>query len=403
MTQKFLPLQNALLDWFAQSARPLPWRDFPVGQRDPYRSWIAEILLQQTQMSRGLKYYHNFLQCFPDVHVLAQAPLDDVLKAWEGCGYYARARNLHKAAQQISLSGFPTNYDEWHALSGIGPYTAAALSSLVLGQHYAVSDGNVRRVFARLFGEAQPSPTWVQHKADALLPLPLVSPAFLAQTTQNQTVEDVNTWAGTWNEALMDLGATICTPKQPSCDRCPVCPYCQAHQQQKTAEYPAPKTRPKKQKLELVMLLIHHNGRIYLEKRRGKLLGGLQGLPTAQVHQGDVQSALDEMHRHIKQNVTNAILGPDSDVCTKDVGTKGVGTKTETIKLLGTIEHTMTHRQINAWIYALDATNYLCTERTEPLSNALHPSNTFQNVEQAALSRLDQKALALLAQPQLLS
>uniref|UniRef100_UPI0028699C08 A/G-specific adenine glycosylase n=1 Tax=Deinococcus sp. TaxID=47478 RepID=UPI0028699C08 len=238
-------LRTALLTWFGAKGRDLPWRQGTEGQRDPYRVWIAEILLQQTQVARGLVYYDRFLTVFPDVHALAAAPEEAVLKAWEGCGYYARARNLRRAAQLVAVrgpgrQGFPTTYAGWLALPGVGPYTAAAVASLAYGEARAVNDGNVRRVLARVSGEAWPTDTWVQARAEALL-----DPAR----------------PGAWNEAVMDLGATVCTPRSPRCGQCPLSPWCAAYAGGHPEAFPAPKVRAAVQDVHAVAVLIgdgHH-------------------------------------------------------------------------------------------------------------------------------------------------
>lgn len=324
------PLRRDLLNWFGAARRDLPWRRGPEGRRDPYRVWVAEILLQQTQVSRGLLYYERFLECFPTVEALAAAPQEDVLKAWEGCGYYARARNLHRAAALIAAHGFPADYAEWLALPGVGPYTAAAIASLSLGEQRAVNDGNVRRVLSRLFAQAQPSEAWVQAQADALL------------DPQRP---------GAWNEALMDLGATICTPKAPACDRCPLQPHCDAYRTGRPTDFPAPKVRAKVREVRAVALWIGNSERAVLEKREGRLLGGLSGLPTDVVQEGEAPAeALARLCQRL-----NAEAGA----------------------YLGSVSHTMTHRRISLDVYRAEA--------DLPL----------QPVAQAALSRLDHKALAL--------
>ena len=136
-----LAFRSALLHWFDTAGRDLPWRAGAEGARDPYRVWVSEVLLQQTQVSRGLLYYERFLTAFPTVQALAEAPIEDVLKAWEGCGYYARARNLHRAAKIVAGQGFPASYDGWLALPGVGPYTAAAISSLSCGGAHVAHKG----------------------------------------------------------------------------------------------------------------------------------------------------------------------------------------------------------------------------------------------------------------------
>ena len=323
-------IRASLLAWFDQQGRDLPWRVGPEGGRDPYRVWVAEILLQQTQVSRGLLYYERFLTAFPNVQALAAAPQGDVLKAWEGCGYYARARNLHAAAQQVAASGFPADYAGWLGVRGVGPYTAAAIASLALGEPRAVNDGNVRRVLARLYGEATPNESWVQARADELL--------------------DPQRPAA-WNEAVMDLGATICTPKAPQCGLCPLSGTCTAFLAGQPTAYPAPKVRPKVREVRAVALLIGSDQQAYLEQRGGTLLGGLWGLPLAEVQGGETkEAALERLAQRL--------------------GAK-VGAH------LGQVSHTMTHRQIALDVYAAQAE----LPRTA--------------TAQAALSRLDHKALKL--------
>ena len=297
-----------------------------AGQRDPYRVWVSEILLQQTQVARGRVYFENFVGQFPDVRALAAAPTEAVLKAWEGCGYYARARNLHKAANIMAETEMPTTYGGWLALPGVGPYTAAAISSLAFGEAQAVNDGNVRRVLSRVYAEAQPSEKWVQARADALL-----DPAR----------------PGDWNEALMDLGATICTPRSPNCPACPLALHCAAWQSGEPEAYPAPKKRSPVKAVRAVALLIGNREAAYLEQRAGPLLGGLYGLP---IEEGE--AALGTLLTR---------LGAHSP------------------RLLGTLSHSMTHRQITLEVYAAEA------ELAREVVGA------------RPLSRLDHKALALLS------
>ncbi|WP_343758760.1 A/G-specific adenine glycosylase [Deinococcus depolymerans] len=330
-------LRAALLAWFDRTGRALPWRAGREGARDPYRVWVAEILLQQTQVVRGQVYYDRFLTAFPTVQALAAAPQEAVLKAWEGCGYYARARNLHRAAQQVARNGFPDSYDGWLALPGVGPYTAAAVSSLALNEARAVNDGNVRRVLARLHGEARPSPAWVQGRADTLL------------DPQRP---------GAWNEAVMDLGATVCTPAAPRCEVCPLRPWCAASASGTPAAYPAPKVRAPVPDVPVVAVLIGTPQQAVLERRTGTLLGGLMGLPAEPLAAGEVPH--DALRRLCAR--LNARPGPP----------------------LGRLTHVMTHRRITLHLYAGQA------------------DLPRQTVTDAALSRLDQKALALAAQPTLL-
>jgi A/G-specific adenine glycosylase len=203
--------RRQLLGWFRQFQRDLPWR----RTKDPYRIWLSEIMLQQTRVAAAIPYYERFLQRFPDARTLAAAPQEEVLRLWSGLGYYSRARNLQKAAQQIVAKHggqFPARLEDALALPGIGNYTAAAILSIAFGEKLAVLDGNVARVLARLNatrGDPRESKHWreLQRTADCLLDPE--SP-------------------GDWNQAMMELGATLCTPKSPQCLLCPVAQFCEA-------------------------------------------------------------------------------------------------------------------------------------------------------------------------------
>jgi len=202
--------RRQLLGWFGQFQRDLPWR----RTKDPYRIWLSEIMLQQTRVAAAIPYYERFLQRFPDVHSLANAPEEEVLRLWSGLGYYNRARNVQKAAQEIVAKHkgqFPTRFGDALGLPGIGNYTAAAILSIAFDAKQAVLDGNVARVLARLGairGDFRESQLWqeLQETADSLL-----EPK----------------WPGDWNQAMMELGATLCTPKSPQCLLCPVVQFCE--------------------------------------------------------------------------------------------------------------------------------------------------------------------------------
>ncbi|HUL15506.1 MAG TPA: A/G-specific adenine glycosylase [Terriglobales bacterium] len=203
--------RKLLLAWYREFQRPLPWRK----SHDPYRVWISEIMLQQTRVAAAIPYYERFLERFPDVRALAEAPPEEVLRLWSGLGYYRRARNLQKAAQQIASAHhgtFPRSWEEAGALPGIGDYTAAAILSIAYGKEYAVLDGNVARVLARLGairGDLREANRWraLQRTAETLLDT--AAP-------------------GDWNQAMMELGATVCTPRGPLCKLCPISRFCKA-------------------------------------------------------------------------------------------------------------------------------------------------------------------------------
>lgn len=245
--------QAALLDWYRQVRRPLPWRQ----TSDPYAILLSEVLLQQTRVDQALPYYLRILERFPTLVDLGQAPLEEVLLLWQGLGYYTRTRNLHRLAQQLGDQPLPTSYGQLLELPGLGPYTAAAVASIAFGQPVAAVDGNIRRVIARVTAQSQPSPSG------------------LAQTAQDWLPPQE---AGDWNQALMELGATVCTPRQP---RCPVCPLQTICKGQSSPEvYPAP-TRRSQKRVELVALVLLGPQGVWLEQRQSRSLGGLWGVPTA--------------------------------------------------------------------------------------------------------------------------
>ena len=205
------PVSDILLSWFAREGRDLPWR----RTRDPYRIWLSEVILQQTRVAQGLEYYLRFTERFPDIAALATTPEDEVLKLWQGLGYYSRARNLHAAARQVmSRFGgvFPVTYEGVRALPGVGDYTAAAVCSIVYDAPGAVLDGNVYRVLARLFDIGIPIDTTAGKRTFAEL-------AQLQLDTSRP---------GLYNQAIMDFGALQCTPAQPRCGDCPLAGRCLA-------------------------------------------------------------------------------------------------------------------------------------------------------------------------------
>jgi A/G-specific adenine glycosylase len=226
--------RKELLAWFRQFQRDLPWR----RTRDPYRIWISEIMLQQTRVAAVIPYYERFLAHFPNVRVLAEAPQEEVLRLWSGLGYYSRARNLQKAAQQIvALHGgeFPKEETAATALAGIGPYTGAAILSIAFDGKHAVLDGNVARVLARLGairGDLRESRRW--------------------KSLQNTAHELLDPKApGDWNQAMMELGAMVCTPRSPQCLLCPVAKFCRARRSGDPESFP--EKRKKRDAVQIVL------------------------------------------------------------------------------------------------------------------------------------------------------
>lgn len=239
--------------------RGLPWQ----GTRDPYRIWLSEIMLQQTQVSAVVPYYERFLERFPDVHALAAAPQHEVLKLWSGLGYYARARNLHAAARAISASGFPATAQALERLPGIGRSTAGAIAAFAFGERAPILDGNVKRVLARVFAiEGWPGEPAVQARlwslAESLLPAKGIE---------------------TYTQALMDLGATVCTPR-PRCEACPVRRDCRARRANRIDAIPAPRPRKRLPVRQATWHVLRHADEVLLERRSGDgLWGGLLVFP----------------------------------------------------------------------------------------------------------------------------
>ena len=254
---------HRLLSWFDDHGR----KDLPWQVEDPYRVWVSEIMLQQTQVRTVIPYYERFMQRFPDVASLADAPLDAVLDHWSGLGYYARARNLHKAAMAIrdDFGGvFPESFDSVCELPGIGRSTAGAILSLAFGQRHAILDGNVKRVLAR-------------HRAIGGWPgKTAVSKALWAVAEANTPTERV----GDYTQAIMDLGATVCTRSKPRCDACPMRADCAALAAQAIEQYPGRKPRKARPLKTTTMVLAVNEGSVYLERRPPTgIWGGLWSLP----------------------------------------------------------------------------------------------------------------------------
>jgi A/G-specific adenine glycosylase len=230
-------LRKQLAHWYTRNARELPWR----LTRDPYAIWISEIMLQQTRVAAVIPHYQWFLARFPDAAALARASEAEVLTAWSGLGYYSRARNLRKAAQGISSqSAFPSDYDSIRELPGVGDYTAAAVASIAFGLPHAVVDGNVRRVIVRLTNDAG---------ADV-------------QAVANRLLDCKN--PGRSNQALMELGALVCLPREPLCSACPVAPHCEARTHGTQAELPLKRPRAEVQRIRVALLVIRKRGKMLL-------------------------------------------------------------------------------------------------------------------------------------------
>jgi A/G-specific adenine glycosylase len=244
-----------LLAWYDANARDLPWR----RDRDPYRVWLSEIMLQQTRVAAVIEHYHEFLRRFPTVQKLAAARESSVLAAWSGLGYYRRARMLHQAAKIIArerAGQFPTTATEWKMLPGIGRYTAAAIASIAYSEPVAVVDGNVERVIDRISGDG-------------------LSNGQIWQAAEQLLDRDR---PGDFNQAMMELGATVCTPRAPTCLTCPIVDFCATR-----GERLAAARSPKQKKRDIDVLLARQNGSVFLVQRArdASLMAGMWELPAA--------------------------------------------------------------------------------------------------------------------------
>jgi len=252
-----------LLDWYDRNRRRLPWRE----SRDPYRIWVSEIMLQQTQVKTVLAYYERFMDLFPSVEALAAAPIDEVLASWSGLGYYRRARQMHAAALAIvDRGGFPRTVAGLRELPGVGAYTAAAVASMAFGATVAVVDGNVERLLCRWQGiEGDPKRVAVRRQLTAV-------------------AEDLldRSRPGDGNQALMELGATICTPRRPRCEVCPLSPGCAARRSGAPESFPAPRRRRARERVAWAVAVVEREGWILLVRRSptSELLSGLWELPN---------------------------------------------------------------------------------------------------------------------------
>jgi A/G-specific adenine glycosylase len=296
-------VSNLLLAWYARGHRELPWRN----TRDPYRIWVSEIMLQQTRAQAVIPYYQRFLERFPTVEILAAAEDDDVLALWSGLGYYSRARNLRRAARQIAAAGgFPRDLPAIRALPGIGEYTAAAVGSIAFGLPFAVLDGNVLRVVARVINDAGD---------------------IAAGRTRERFREIAQQWLdprqpGQFNQALMELGATVCLPRHPLCLVCPLAVCCRARQEGTATQLPVKLRKREPVRLRGTLLVVRNRGRILLRQRDAatRRMAGFwdlpapEDLPAAKIGApiGEIRHTIT--HHHYTLEVCSATASlPDRD------------------------------------------------------------------------------------------
>ncbi|MBT3338261.1 MAG: A/G-specific adenine glycosylase [Anaerolineae bacterium] len=276
-----------LLAWYRQNKRSLPWRDHP----DPYAVWISEIMLQQTRVDTVIPYFERWMAKFPTVEVLARADEQAVLNLWEGLGYYSRARNLHRAAKLLVEehdAQLPEDTKNLMKLPGIGRYTAAAISSMAFGHDAAALDGNIRRVYARIFNVEEALGTTQAEKI------------FWSLAEDYLPKGD----AGDYNQALMDLGATICMPRNPLCESCPISQDCEAYQLDIQDMRPVPKVKKAVPHHVHTAAVIVEDGRVLLAQRPSKgLLGGMWEFPNGRVDGDPAEGLADVIDKGFKLNV----------------------------------------------------------------------------------------------------
>ena len=279
------PVQNELLNWYEKYHRSLPWRK----TSDPYCIWVSEVMLQQTRVQTVIPYYEKFLSVFPSLQMLAESDLQKVLKCWEGLGYYARARNLHRATQEIMTHHggiVPQDLSSLKALPGIGDYIAAAVSSIAFGNPHAVVDGNVKRVLARF------------HKTD----LPINNPAAGKVFKAAADVFLEKSRPGTFNQAVMELGALVCTPKNPRCNDCPLARKCVAFKDKVVEEYPRRIKKARIPEYRVAVGVVWKGSRVLITQRKPEgLLGGLWEFPGGKIQNGETPS--DACIREINEEV----------------------------------------------------------------------------------------------------
>lgn len=308
-----------LLKWYDYHGRNLPWRQ----TKNPYPIWISEIILQQTRVDQGTAYYHRLLEAFPTVEALAAASEDQVLRLWQGLGYYSRARNLHRAARMIVEQGcFPTDYEGVRVLPGVGPYTAAAICSFAYDQPHVVVDGNVYRVLGRCFGVDEPMDTTPGKKLYARLALEVFAPQRSAD----------------FNQAIMDLGAMVCTPASPRCEECPLEALCAARFHGRPADYPVRSRRISPTPRYFTYLIPLTDSETLLHRRgKGDIWQGLYEFPLLEF---DAPPTEVEIRRHpLMRRLFTA------------------GSEPPILRLGQTLKHVLTHRIIyaDAYIIALNA------------------------------------------------
>ncbi|MGI6219702.1 MAG: A/G-specific adenine glycosylase [Bacteroidaceae bacterium] len=322
-----------ILEWYEKNRRPLPWRETD----DPYKIWISEIILQQTRVNQGWAYYLRFVERFPTFFDLASAEPDEVMRLWQGLGYYSRARNLHKAARILAERGaFPRTYEQIRELPGIGDYTAAAISSIAYGLPHAVVDGNVYRVLARCFGIEEPIDTTGGKKYFARLAaelLPASNP-------------------GLYNQAIMDFGALQCVPQSPDCANCPLMAKCAAYADGRQAELPVKARQQQVTDVYLHYIYVRMGDAVCLRRRTGKVVG-----ESAKEGASFASSAIWKGLYELPLVVTGQAVSPEQFLKSKEFRSffaSEAELQSASLSLLRcNVLHRLSHRQLHLNFYAV--------------------------------------------------
>ena len=290
---------TTVVNWFREHGRLLPWRE----TRDPYAIWLSEVILQQTRIEQGRPYWERFMRRWPTVADLAAATEDEVLREWQGLGYYSRARNLHTAAKQIvALGHFPVTYDEIRKLKGVGDYTAAAIGSIAFDLPVAVVDGNVYRVLARHFGISTPINTTEGKKTFASLAQEILLPALNRE----------GLGAGLYNQAMMDFGALQCTPSNPDCMSCPLAETCSALREDKVGELPVKLRTLTVKERRMTYIYIRYQGETALRRRpAGDIWQGLYEPFLVEGEGWKVEGDIQLIRKNVKHVLTHRIIYAD--------------------------------------------------------------------------------------------
>jgi A/G-specific adenine glycosylase len=310
--ERLRQIRNRLLQWYGKNRRPLPWR----RTDDPYRIWVSEVMLQQTRVGTVIPYYRRFLERFPDIHALAAADLQDVLKQWEGLGYYGRARNLHRAATMVCREHdgiVPRDETAFRSLPGVGDYIAAAVLSIAFQAPRPVVDGNVKRVLSRIF--------LLDHPVND-------SGAYAVFREYSARLMDPDA-PGASNQALMELGATVCTPRSPACAECPIQPFCEARQGLRTDQYPRRIRKKPVPEYDIAVGVVFKGDRVLITRRKPEgLLGGLWEFPGGKLREGETPE--EACVREIREEANLVV---------------------EISRFLTTVRHAYTHFRVRLHVY----------------------------------------------------